>query len=81
MNIKRNNGKNMITGQKVWKRLKILFQMDQCYFQRIQIYFPLKWPVYLKTKGFKIWDLDNNIYNDLSYMGVGTNTLGYNFQT
>ena len=44
------------------------------------LFLPLKWPAYFKkTKGFKIWDLDNNIYNDLSYMGVGTNTLGYNF--
>ena len=28
-----------------------------------------------KTKGCKVWDLDNNIYCDMSHMGVGTNSL------
>ena len=39
---------------------------------------PKFWPAYYsKAKGCKIWDLDNNLYQDLSYMGVGTNILGY----
>jgi glutamate-1-semialdehyde aminotransferase len=43
------------------------------------IFLPEKWPAYFsKTKGCKIWDLENNIFNDIAYMGVGTNTLGYN---
>ena len=81
MNIKRNNGKNMITGQKVWKRAKNIIPNGSLLFSKNpDLFLPLKWPAYFKkTKGFKIWDLDNNIYNDLSYMGVGTNILGYNF--
>ena len=42
------------------------------------LFLPNKWPAYFKkSKGCKIWDLDENVYNDLSYMGVGTNILGY----
>ena len=39
---------------------------------------PKKWPSYFKkTKGYKIWGVDNKIYSDMSTMGVGTNILGY----
>ena len=81
MQITRNEGKNMITGQKVWKRAKNIIPNGSMLFSKNpDLFLPSKWPAYFKkTKGFKIWDLDNNIYNDLSYMGVGTNTLGYNF--
>ena len=38
-----------------------------------------KWPKYFsKTKGCQIWDLNNKKYYDFSFMGVGTNILGYN---
>ena len=44
------------------------------------LFLPKKWPAYFsKTKGCKVWDLENNPYYDLSFMGVGTNTLGYNY--
>ena len=37
-----------------------------------------KWPTYFtKTKEYFIWDLDGKKYKDFSYMGVGTNLLGY----
>ena len=37
-----------------------------------------KWPKYfLKAKGCKIWDLRNKVFIDFSFMGVGTNVLGY----
>ena len=36
------------------------------------------WPTYFnKTKGCKVWDLNQNKFLDFSYMGVGTNSLGY----
>ena len=36
------------------------------------------WPEYFyKTKGCSIWDLNGRKYYDLSFMGVGTNILGY----
>ena len=37
------------------------------------------WPTYFsKSKDCFIWDLDGRKYTDMSYMGVGTNLLGYN---
>ena len=36
------------------------------------------WPTYYsKAKGCYIWDLNNKKYIDFSYMGVGTNIMGY----
>ncbi len=38
-----------------------------------------KWPIYFsKSKGCVVWDLNNKKYIDFSFMGVGTNILGYN---
>ncbi len=78
---KRNEGQNMITGQKIWKRAKNIIPNGSMLFSKNpDLFLPNKWPAYFsKTKGCKIWDLDNNVYNDLSYMGVGTNILGYNY--
>ena len=53
--------------------------MVQCYSQKSKFIFTKKWPSYFsKSKGCKIWDLDNIPYDDISLMGVGTNILGYN---
>ena len=42
------------------------------------LFLPNNWPTYFsKSKGYKVWDLDNRSYIDMSLMGVGTNTLGY----
>ena len=42
------------------------------------LFLPGKWPAYFsKSKGCKLWDLNNNVYDDVAFMGVGTNTLGY----
>jgi glutamate-1-semialdehyde 2,1-aminomutase len=39
---------------------------------------PDYWPAYYKkAKGCKVWDLDDNEYIDVSYMGIGANTIGY----
>ena len=41
-------------------------------------FLPQKWPAYFnRTKGCKVWDLDDNCYVDMSLMGIGTNILGY----
>ena len=81
LNINRNEGSNLSTGQKVWKRAKNIIPNGSMLFSKNpDLFLPNKWPAYFsKTKGCKIWDLDNNVYNDLSYMGVGTNILGYNY--
>ena len=46
--------------------------------KRPDLFSPEKWPAYFsKAKGCYVWDLDGNKYLDFSYMGVGTNILGY----
>ena len=76
---KRNEGQNMITGQKIWKRAKQIIPGGTMLFSKNpDLFLPDKWPAYFnKSKGCKIWDLDGNCFNDLSFMGVGTNILGY----
>ena len=75
----RNEGLNMLIGQKFWKRAKNIIPGGTMLFSKNpDLFIPEKWPAYFsKTKGYKIWDLENNIFNDISFMGVGTNTLGY----
>ena len=81
MNIdtKRNEGSDMSIGQKTWKRAKNIIPGGTMLFSKNpDLFLPNKWPAYFKkSKGFKIWDLDGNCLNDLSFMGVGTNILGY----
>ena len=76
---RRNEGQYMITGQKIWKRAKqIIPGGTKKKKKNPDLFLPDKWPAYFdKSKGSKIWDLDGNCFNDLSYMGVGTNILGY----
>lgn len=76
---KRNEGQNMITGQKIWKRAKQIIPGGTMLFSKNpDLFLPDKWPAYFnRSKKNKIWDLDGNCFNDLSYMGVGTNILGY----
>ena len=52
--------------------------MEICFYQSGHSYFYLiNGQHILKTKGCKIWGIDNNEYLDVSLMGVGTNILGY----
>jgi len=80
MKLKRNEGSHLITGQKIWKRAKYVIPNGSMLFSKNpDLFLPGKWPAYFsKTKGCKIWDLDSNIFDDICYMGVGTNILGYN---
>ena len=46
--------------------------------KRPEMFLPEHWPSYFsKAKGCKVWDLDGNVYTDVSIMGIGTNILGY----
>jgi len=46
--------------------------------KRPEMFLPDFWPSYYsKSKGCLVWDLDSNKYIDMSYMGIGTNILGY----
>tara|TARA_B100000989_G_scaffold299038_1_gene292343 strand:- start:13668 stop:15719 length:2052 start_codon:yes stop_codon:yes gene_type:complete len=79
MHLKRDNKKNLSSGQKTWQRAKKIIPGGTMLFSKNpDLFLPGKWPAYFKkSKGCKIWDLDGNCFNDLSYMGVGTNILGY----
>ena len=69
----------MSLGQKFWRRANNIIPGGTMLFSKNpDLFLPKKWPAYFtKTKGCKIWDLENKKYFDLSFMGVGTNLLGY----
>jgi len=42
------------------------------------MFMPEQWPAYFsKAKGCSVWDLDGKEFIDMSFMGIGTNSLGY----
>lgn len=77
--IKANEGKEIDDNQKLWKRAKKIIPGGNMLFsKRPEIFLPNKWPTYFsKAKGCKVWDLNGKEYYDISFMGVGTNILGY----
>jgi len=79
MQLNRNEGANMGTGQKLWKRAKrIIPGGNMLLSKRAEMFLPDHWPAYFsRAKGCKLWDLDGKEYIDMSIMGIGTNILGY----
>ena len=77
--IKNNEGSNMGTGQKLYKRAKrVIPGGNMLLSKRPEMFLPEQWPSYFsKAKGCKVWDLDGNEFIDMSIMGIGTNILGY----
>ena len=75
----RNEGANLGTGQKLWKRAKrVIPGGNMLLSKRAEMFLPDQWPAYFsKAKGCRVWDLDGREYVDMSIMGIGTNTLGY----
>ena len=69
----------MNNGQKLWLRAKnSILNGNMLLSKKSRSALPDTWPAYFtKTSGAKVWDLDNNMYDDFSLMGVGTNILGY----
>ena len=67
------------TGQNLWQKAKkIIPGGNMLLSKRSEMFLPDIWPSYFsKAKGYKVWDLDGKKYNDMSIMGIGTNTLGY----
>lgn len=75
----RNEGMNLSTGQKLWKRAKhIIPGGSMLLSKRAEMFLPELWPAYYsRARGCRLWDLDGREYIDMSLMGVGTNILGY----
>ena len=71
--------KKKINSQLVWEHAKkVIPGGTHLFSKRPELFLPSKWPTYYKkSKGCYIWDLNGKKYIDLSFMGVGTNTLGY----
>lgn len=77
--LKRNEGAILGTGQKLWKRAKLIIPGGNMLLsKRAEMFLPDQWPAYFsKAKGCRIWDIGGNEYIDMSMMGIGTNILGY----
>ncbi len=69
----------MDKGPKLWKRANVIILGGNGLLSKNpNLFLPDKWPTYFsKSKGCKVWDLNNKPYTDMSLMGVGTNILGY----
>lgn len=67
------------SGVRLWnKAKKIIPGGTQLLSKRSERFLPDQWPSYFKkAKGVYVWDLDNNKYIDMSYMGIGACVLGY----
>ncbi len=77
--IKNNEGSQISTGQKLYRRAKkVIPGGTMLLSKRPEMFLPDNWPAYFsKSKGCKVWDLDGVGYIDMSIMGIGTNILGY----
>lgn len=75
----RNEGSSLGTGQKLWKRAKRAIPGGNMLLsKRAEMFLPERWPAYFsRAKGCRVWDLDGNEFIDMSFMGIGTNILGY----
>ena len=69
----------MKKGPKLYKKAKqIIPGGTMLLSKRPELFLPEIWPSYFsKSKGCKIWTLDNDELTDMSIMGIGTNSLGY----
>ena len=69
----------MKKGQKLYKKAKqIIPGGTMLLSKRPEMFLPENWPAYFsKSKGCKVWTLDNEELIDMSIMGIGTNSLGY----
>ena len=69
----------MTSGSELWQRAKRLIPGGSMLLsKRAEMYLPEGWPAYFdRTEGCQVWDVDGRRFLDLSFMGVGTNILGY----
>ena len=79
LKIKSNKELNLDKGQKLWKKANtIILGGNSLLSKNPNLFLPSKWPTYFsRSKGCKVWDLNNKLYTDMSLMGAGTNILGY----
>jgi glutamate-1-semialdehyde 2,1-aminomutase len=62
----------------LWKKSKKIILRGNSLFSKNPENYAKNWPAYFdKAKGCYIWSIDKKKYIDFSYMGIGTNILGY----
>ena len=68
-------------GKKMWERAKqVIPGGSSLLSKRAEMHLPSFWPSYYQSaKGCEIDGIDGKTYIDVSFMGVGTNVLGYSF--
>ena len=77
--LKRNEGAEMSTGEKLWRRAKkVIPGGNMLLSKRSEMHLQSGWPSYFsRAKGCRVWDLDGNEYVDAGLFGIGTNILGF----
>jgi glutamate-1-semialdehyde 2,1-aminomutase len=75
----RNEGANMTTGEKLWRRAKkVIPGGNMLLSKRTEQHLQKGWPSYFsRARGCRVWDLDDNEYIDAGLFGIGTNILGF----
>jgi glutamate-1-semialdehyde aminotransferase len=62
----------------LWNKSKKIILKGNSLLSKNPENYSINWPAYfIKAKDCYIWSLDNKKYTDFSYMGIGTNILGY----
>ena len=79
--IPRNEGATLSTGGKLWRRANMVIPGGSMLFsKKAELYSQKMWPSYFsRSKGCRVWDLDDRPFLDVGFMGVGTNILGYGY--
>ncbi len=69
----------MSKNKQLWKKAIQLIPTGNSFLSKNPSrFYAREWPTYYsKAKGCFIWDLENKKFIDFSYMGVGTNIMGY----
>ena len=75
----RDEGSKMSDNKKLWDTAnRNIVGGTMLFSKNPNLHCPDKWPSYFKkAKGCEITDIDGKVYLDFSYMGIGTNLLGY----
>ncbi len=70
LKIKSNKKLNLDKGQRLWKKANtIILGGNSLLSKNPNLFLPNKWPTYFsKSKGCKVWDLNNKVYTDMSLM-------------
>ena len=64
----------------LWKKSKKIILRGNSLFSKNPENYSKDWPVYFeRAKGCNIWAIDKKKFIDFSYMGIGTNILGYSY--